>query len=279
MRGLMNVQFALAQDVLYVLEANPRASRTVPFVAKATGVPLAKAAARVMLGASIAELKAEGMLPRDADGGSMPAHAPMSVKEAVLPFKRFRTKEGDVVDSLLGPEMRSTGEVMGIDADFGAAFAKSQLGSLASGLPTSGNVFVSVANRDKRAMIFPIKRLADLGFTILATEGTADVLRRNAVECEVVTKHSERGEGESSIVDRILAGDVDIVFNTPSGQHARADGYAIRAATTAMDKPIVTTVQQLTAAVQAIEARMHGELRVKPLQEHARDLDLYGVRR
>ena len=156
-------------------------------------------------------LREEGLLPtHDAreihDGGSI------AVKAAVLPFKRFRTKEGDVVDSLLGPEMRSTGEVMGIDADFGAAFAKSQLGSLASGLPTSGNVFVSVANRDKRAMIFPIKRLADLGFTILATQGTADVLRRNAVECEVVTKHSERGEGESSIVERILAGDVDIVF-------------------------------------------------------------------
>ena len=278
-RGLMNVQFALAQDILYVLEANPRASRTVPFVAKATGVPLAKAAARVMLGASIEELRTEGMLPADLDGGAMPAHAPMSVKEAVLPFKRFRTKEGEVVDSLLGPEMRSTGEVMGIDADFGAAFAKSQLGSLDSGLPTTGTVFVSVANRDKRAMIFPIKRLADLGFRILATQGTADVLRRNAIRCEVVTKHSEREEGEMSVVDRILAGQVDVVFNTPSGQHARADGYAIRAATTAMDKPIVTTVQQLGAAVQSIESRISGELQVKPLQEHARDLDLYGAHR
>ncbi len=278
-RGLMNVQFALAQDVLYVLEANPRASRTVPFVAKATGVPLAKAAARVMLGTSIEDLRTEGMLPRDLDGGAMPAHAPMSVKEAVLPFKRFRTKEGEVVDSLLGPEMRSTGEVMGIDADFGAAFAKSQLGSLDSGLPTTGTVFVSVANRDKRAMIFPIKRLADLGFRILATQGTADVLRRNAIECEVVTKHSERSGDEMSVVDQILGGEIDVVFNTPSGQHARADGYAIRAATTAMDKPIVTTVQQLGAAVQSIEARIGGELRVKPLQEHARDLDLYGTHR
>ena len=278
-RGLINVQFALAQDVLHVLEANPRASRTVPFVAKATGVPLAKAAARVMLGSSIEELRTEGLLPQDLDGGAMPAHAPMSVKEAVLPFKRFRTKEGDVVDSLLGPEMRSTGEVMGIDADFGAAFAKSQLGSIASGLPSTGTVFVSVANRDKRAMIFPIKRLADLGFRILATQGTADVLRRNAIECEVVTKHSERSAGEASVVDRILAGEIDVVFNTPSGQHARADGYAIRAATAAMDRPIVTTVQQLGAAVQSIEARIGGELRVKPLQEHARDLDLYGARR
>ncbi|WP_068256329.1 carbamoyl-phosphate synthase large subunit [Janibacter corallicola] len=278
-RGLMNVQFALAQDVLYVLEANPRASRTVPFVAKATGVPLAKAAARVMLGASIAELRDEGMLPRGADGGSMPAHAPMSVKEAVLPFQRFRTKEGEVVDSLLGPEMRSTGEVMGVDTTLGAAFAKSQLGAVRGGLPTSGTVFVSVANRDKRAMIFPIKRLADLGFTILATTGTADVLRRNGIESEVVTKRSERVEGEASIVERILSGSVDLVFNTPSGQDARADGYAIRAATTAMDKPIVTTVQELGAAVQAIESRRDGELQVKPLQEHARDLDLYGVGR
>ncbi|MGE9807741.1 MULTISPECIES: carbamoyl-phosphate synthase large subunit [unclassified Janibacter] len=275
-RGLMNVQFALAQDVLYVLEANPRASRTVPFVAKATGVPLSKAAARVMLGATIAQLREEGMLPPTGDGSHLPAHAPMAVKEAVLPFKRFRTAEGEVVDSLLGPEMRSTGEVMGIDDNFGAAFAKSQLG--VSGLPTSGTAFVSVANRDKRAMIFPIKRLADLGFTIVATEGTAEVLRRNSIEAEVVGKHSMRREGEVSIVDRILAGDIDLVFNTPSGQDARADGYAIRAATTAMDKLIVTTVQQLGAAVQGIESRLQRALTVKSLQDHAADLDLYGRR-
>ncbi len=179
-RGLMNVQFALAQDILYVLEANPRASRTVPFVAKATGVPVAKAAARVMLGATIKELRAEGLLPPEGDGGRMPSHAPVAVKEAVLPFKRFRTREGQVVDSLLGPEMRSTGEVMGIDQDFGTAFAKGMLGA-GSGLPKEGRIFVSVANRDKRAMIFPVKRLADLGFTIVATSGTADVLRRNGI--------------------------------------------------------------------------------------------------
>ncbi|WP_068400892.1 carbamoyl-phosphate synthase large subunit [Kribbia dieselivorans] len=274
-RGLMNVQFALAQDVLYVLEANPRASRTVPFVAKATGVPIAKAAARVMLGASIADLRAEGVLPATGDGGSLPPHAPMSVKEAVLPFKRFRTREGQVVDTLLGPEMRSTGEVMGIDDTFGLAFAKGQLG-VSGDLPTSGTVFVSVANRDKRAMIFPIKRLRDLGFSIVATSGTADVLRRNGIEAEVVGKHSERAAGESSIVDRINAGEIDMVFNTPSGQHARADGYQIRAAITAMDKPIITTVHGLGAAVQAIEARLSGELTVKPLQDHALALDLYG---
>jgi carbamoyl-phosphate synthase large subunit len=275
-RGLMNVQFALAQDVLYVLEANPRASRTVPFVAKATGVPVAKAAARVMLGATIKELREEGMLPADGDGGSMPSHAPVAVKEAVLPFKRFRTRDGQVVDSLLGPEMRSTGEVMGIDDDFGTAFAKGMLAA-GSGLPREGRVFVSVANRDKRAMIFPVKRLADLGFTIVATTGTADVLRRNGISSEVVHKVSEREEGEQSIVDLILAGEIAMVVNTPSGPNARADGYAIRAATTSMDKPIVTTVQELAAAVQGIEAQLQGEFTVKPLQAHARDLDLYAV--
>ena len=276
-RGLMNVQFALAQDILYVLEANPRASRTVPFVAKATGVPIAKAAARIMLGATIAELRDEGLLPAHTDGGRMPAHAPMSVKEAVLPFKRFRTADGLVVDSLLGPEMRSTGEVMGIDTDFGRAFAKAQLGAI-SGLPTTGTVFVSVANRDKRAIIFPVKRLLDLGFRIVSTSGTADVLRRNGIEAEVVLKHAERGPEGRSIVDWINAGEVDMVVNSPSGPSAsaRADGYAIRAATTAMDKPIITTVQQLAAAVQAIEAVITGDLDVTPLQQHAADLDLYG---
>jgi len=278
-RGLMNVQFALAQDVLYVLEANPRASRTVPFVAKATGVPISKAAARIMLGATIRELRAEGLLPPTGDGGNLPAHAPMSVKEAILPFKRFRTKEGKVVDSLLGPEMRSTGEVMGIDKDFGSAFAKSQMSC--GGLPDTGAVFVSVANRDKRAMIFPVKRLADLGFTILATSGTADVLRRNGIEATLVRKISERDPSapdanERTIVDLINDGDVQMVVNTPTGQSARADGYEIRAATTGADKPIITTVQELAAAVQGIEARRRGVLNVKSLQEHARDLGLYG---
>ena len=278
-RGLMNVQFALAQDVLYVLEANPRASRTVPFVAKATGVPISKAAARIMLGATIRELRAEGLLPPTGDGGNLPPHAPMSVKEAILPFKRFRTKEGKVVDSLLGPEMRSTGEVMGIDKDFGSAFAKSQMSS--GGLPDTGAVFVSVANRDKRAMILPVKRLADLGFTILATSGTADVLRRNGIEATLVRKISERDPSapdanERTIVDLINDGDVQMVVNTPTGQSARADGYEIRAATTGADKPIITTVQELAAAVQGIEARRRGVLNVKSLQEHARDLGLYG---
>ncbi|MGH4011227.1 MAG: carbamoyl-phosphate synthase large subunit, partial [Pseudonocardiaceae bacterium] len=196
-RGLLNVQYALKGDVLYVLEANPRASRTAPFVSKATAVPLAKAAARIMLGASIAELRAEGLLLGHSDGGDLPADAPVAVKEAVLPFHRFRTPEGQGVDSLLGPEMKSTGEVMGIDAAFGQAFAKSQDAAYGS-LPTSGRVFVSVANRDKRAMVFPAKRLADLGFEVLATRGTANTLRRNGIPCTVVRKHFE---GPDNIVD------------------------------------------------------------------------------
>ncbi|HEY1973490.1 MAG TPA: carbamoyl-phosphate synthase large subunit, partial [Pseudonocardia sp.] len=230
-RGLLNVQYALHGEILYVLEANPRASRTVPFVSKATAVPLAKAAARVMLGATIAELRAEGMLPAHGDGGGDQAgllgDGPVAVKEAVLPFHRFRTPDGRGVDSLLGPEMKSTGEVMGIDTAFGPAFAKSQAAAYGS-LPTSGRVFVSVANRDKRSMIFPVKRLADLGFEVLATAGTAEVLRRNGIEVSVVRKHFE---GPGNIVEAILAGEVDMIINTPYGNPGpRVDGYEIRTA-------------------------------------------------
>ncbi len=267
-RGLLNVQYALASDVLYVLEANPRASRTVPFVSKATGTPLAKAAARLMAGESIADLRAARVLPKTGDGGTIAGDAPIAVKEAVLPFKRFRTAEGRVVETVLGPEMRSTGEVMGIDADFPRAFAKSQAAAY-GGLPTSGRVFVSVADRDKRSIVLPIKRLADLGFEILATEGTSTVLRRNGIPSRVVRKYSAgRGAGdEPTIVDLITAGEVDMVLNTPSGAGARADGYEIRAATTAADKPIVTTTQEFAAAVQGIEAMLAGPFTVASLQE------------
>jgi carbamoyl-phosphate synthase large subunit len=164
------VQYALVGDVLYVLEANPRASRTVPFVSKATGTQLAKAAARVMLGTPVATLRTEGLLPASGDGGDLPAHTPIAVKEAVLPFARFATADGHGIDTILGPEMRSTGEVMGIDSGFGTAFAKAHIAAYGA-LPAKGTVFVSVANRDKRHMIFPVKRLADLGFEILATQG------------------------------------------------------------------------------------------------------------
>jgi carbamoyl-phosphate synthase large subunit len=268
--GLLNVQFALAAGVLYVLEANPRASRTAPFVSKATSVPLAKAAARIMLGATVAQLRAEGMLPRYGDGGTLPADCPVSVKEAVLPFKRFRTPAGTVVDSLLGPEMRSTGEVMGIDVDFPHAFAKSQSAAY-GGLPAGGRVFVSVADGDKRAMVFPTKRLVDLGFEILATDGTADVLRRNGIPSIRVRKlgAGPGPDGEPTVVDQIIAGEIDMVVNTPSGPAARADGYEIRAATTSVDRPMITTVQQYAAAVQAIEAARNEPVRVASLQEHA----------
>ncbi|NCT90846.1 carbamoyl-phosphate synthase large subunit [Cellulomonas sp. APG4] len=272
-RGLLNVQFALVSDVLYVLEANPRASRTVPFVSKATGVPLAKAAALVMAGRSIAELRASGVLPASGDGGTLGLDAPIAVKEAVLPFRRFRTADGDVVDTVLGPEMRSTGEVMGFDVDFPTAFAKSQAAAF-GGLPTEGRAFISVADRDKRAITFPVKRLSELGFEILATAGTAAVLRRNGIESRVVRKQSEgRGaDGEPTIVDLISSGEVDMVVNTPSGQGARADGYEIRTATVAADKAIVTTVQQLAAAVQGIESLRSGPFGVRSLQDHALEL-------
>jgi carbamoyl-phosphate synthase large subunit len=262
-RGLLNVQYALKDDVLYVLEANPRASRTAPFVSKATAVPLAKAAARIMLGASIATLRAEGLLLPCGDGGDLPMDAPVAVKEAVLPFHRFRTPEGQGVDSLLGPEMKSTGEVMGIDAAFGQAFAKSQTAAYGS-LPTSGRVFVSVANRDKRAMVFPAKRLADLGFEVLATRGTANTLRRNGIPCTVVRKHFE---GPDNIVDLINAGQVNMIINTPYGNPGpRVDGYEIRTAAVARGIPCITTVQGAAAAVQGVEALIRNTITVRPLQ-------------
>ncbi|BBZ54018.1 carbamoyl-phosphate synthase large subunit [Mycolicibacterium phocaicum] len=268
--GLLNVQYALKDDVLYVLEANPRASRTVPFVSKATAVPLAKACARVMLGATIAELRAECILAAEGDGASVAPNAPIAVKEAVLPFHRFRKADGSQVDSLLGPEMKSTGEVMGIDSDFGTAFAKSQTAAYGS-LPSGGTVFVSVANRDKRSLVFPVKRLADLGFRVLATEGTAEMLRRNGIPCEVVRKNFEEPSPDRpamSAVDAIKAGEVDMVINTPYGNSGpRIDGYEIRSAAVSASIPCVTTVQGASAAVQGIEAGIRGDIGVRSLQE------------
>jgi len=273
-RGLINIQFALGSDVLYVLEANPRASRTVPFVSKATAVPLAKAAARVMLGESITSLRAEGLLAAEGDGGDLPIDAPIAVKEAVMPFNRFRTPDGQTVDTVLGPEMRSTGEVMGFDADFGRAFAKSQAAAYGP-LPTSGRVFASVANRDKRTMIFPLKRLADLGFEILATQGTAEVLRRNGIDARIVRKHFEGTgpAGEPTTVQLIDDGEIDLIVNTPHGAgggSARTDGYEIRTAAVNANIPCITTVQGLGAAVQGIEAMRAGDIGVCSLQEWAR---------
>ena len=268
--GLLNVQYALKDDVLYVLEANPRASRTVPFVSKATAVPLAKACARVMLGATIAELREEGVLAKTGDGATTARSAPVAVKEAVLPFHRFRKSDGSQIDSLLGPEMKSTGEVMGIAHDFGSAFAKSQTAAYGS-LPAQGTVFVSVANRDKRSLVFPVKRLADLGFKILATVGTAEMLRRNGIPCDEVRKHFEQPSPDRpalSAVDAIKAGQVDMVLNTPYGNSGpRIDGYEIRSAAVSMNIPCVTTVQGASAAVQGIEAGIRGDIGVMSLQE------------
>jgi carbamoyl-phosphate synthase large subunit len=272
-RGLINIQFALAGDILYVLEANPRASRTVPFVSKATAVPLAKAAARISLGATVEELRAEGMLPATGDGGTLPLDAPISVKEAVLPWNRFRDVQGRGVDTVLGPEMRSTGEVMGIDSVFGTAYAKSQAAAYGA-LPTKGRAFVSVANRDKRAMIFPARALSDLGFELLATAGTAEVLRRNGINATVVRKQSEGPgpDGEPTVVQLIHDGHIDLIVNTPFGTGGRLDGYDIRTAAVARGVPCLTTAQALAAAVQGIDALTRGDVGVRSLQEHARHL-------
>jgi carbamoyl-phosphate synthase large subunit len=265
-RGLLNVQFAIGAGVLYVLEANPRASRTVPFVSKALGIPLAKAAALVMTGRSIRSLVDAGLLPA-RDGSVVPLDSPVAVKEAVLPFKRFRTREGVIVDSVLGPEMRSTGEVMGIDRDFPRAFAKSQDAAY-GGLPRTGVVFVSVADRDKRAVVLPALRLRQLGFELWATEGTNEVLARHGIAARVVRKHSGVNDGEPSIVDLINAGEVDIVINTPSGRSARADGLEIRTATVAADKPLFTTIATVGAAVASLETAAE-PVSVTSLQDYA----------
>jgi carbamoyl-phosphate synthase large subunit len=262
-RGLVNVQFAVKDDVLYCIEANPRASRTVPFVSKATGVPLAKVAARVMAGQSLADLRDEGLLPADdAVTGERPGH--IAVKEAVLPFDRFPG-----VDSLLGPEMRSTGEVMGIDVDFGTAFAKSQAGTGSMVLPTDGSVFVSVSNRDKRAIVFPVKRLIDLGFDVVATEGTADVLRRAGVPARVVGKVSQ---GDRGIIDLLGNGEVGLVLNTPFGQGTRGDGYEIRQAAIEGGVPCITTLSGILAAIQGIESLQRGDVAVRSLQDYQSQL-------
>ncbi|HEY3209908.1 MAG TPA: carbamoyl-phosphate synthase large subunit, partial [Actinomycetota bacterium] len=255
-RGMLNVQLAVRDDVAHVLEANPRASRTVPFVAKATGVLLAKAAARIMAGETLARLRDEGLVPE------LPMYRYLThvgVKAAVLPFERFPG-----VDTILGPEMRSTGEVMGIASELGVALAKAQEATGAA-LPTSGTVFVSAANRDKRSILLPTRRLAELGFTILATRGTAAVLARSGVPVSTVLK---RSEGCPNATDLIAAGQVDLVINTPFGRGPRTDGYFIRTAAAARGVPCITTIPGILAAVQGIEALRHGRALPRPLQEY-----------
>ncbi len=255
-RGLLNVQLAVRDDVVYVLEANPRASRTVPFVAKATGVRLATAAARIMAGEALADLQAEALVPEHPIYRHL-AH--VGVKGAVLPFGRFPG-----VDTVLGPEMRSTGEVMGIASELGVALARAQEAT-GAGLPTSGTVFVSAANRDKRAILLPARRLRELGFTILATRGTAVCLQRSGV---TVTTIKKRSEGSPNAEDLIAEGQVDLVLNTPFGRRARTDGYYIRTAAAARGVPCITTVPGIMATVQGIEALRDGRGLPRPLQEY-----------
>ncbi len=268
--GLLNVQYALSGNVLYVLEANPRASRTVPFVSKATGISLAKACSQIMLGTTIKELRNEGILPKYGDGADELAGAPVAVKEAVLPFGRFAG-----VDSVLGPEMKSTGEVMGIDASFGMAYAKSQSGAYAGGLPLSGSVFVSAADKDKNQMISAIKKLDELGFEIFATKGTAEFIAKQGIKSKILRKVQEGSiDGETTSTEAIMKGDIDLVVNTPHGGGTRTDGFEIRSAATKKSVPIITTAQGLKAAVAGIEALQKTGFTVKSLQEWAKDLEV-----
>lgn len=255
-RGLINVQYAVAGTSVYVIEANPRASRTVPFVAKATGVPLAKIATRVMLGTTLAELRAEGLLrPSVLEDGTV------AVKEAVLPFNRFPE-----VDTALGPEMRSTGEVMGIDTSFGRAFYKAELaaGTL---LPKDGTVFLSLADGDKPAGIVVAQRLRELGFSIAATTGTADYLARFGLAVDRTVDKVSDGHGETA-VDLIASGDIAFVINTPQGRGGRTDGEAIRKAANVHRVPSMTTVEAALAAVQGLAEQADRPLDVCSLQEH-----------
>jgi carbamoyl-phosphate synthase large subunit len=269
-RGLLNVQLAIRDDVAHVLEANPRASRTIPFVAKATGVPLARIAARVMTGSTLEGLRAEGIVPAGGTGYRRLGH--VAVKAAVLPFQRFPG-----ADTILGPEMRSTGEVMGIAEDLGLALAKAQEATGAA-LPIAGTAFLSVANRDKRAIVLPARRLAELGFGILATRGTASLLARAGIPVATVLK---RSEGRPNVADLIAAGRVSLVINTPFGTGARTDGSVIRAAAWEAGVPCITTIPGVLAAVQGIEAlRAPSAGLARPLQEyhaarsHRPDVDL-----
>lgn len=283
-QGLINVQYAFMSNTLYVIEANPRASRTVPFASKATGTPLAKAAARIMVGETIAQQRERGLLLPHGDGGEVRNGQPVAVKESVLPFKRFRTPIGRTVDVLLGPEMRSTGEVMGFDRDFPHAFAKSQLAAYDGGLPTSGNVFISVNDADKRQLPMLAVRLVELGFTIWATAGTASVLRRYGIESKIVDKITSRidsaeakvqhvsGSVGKNVVQLIEDNQIDMVLNTPNSRGSRSDGYAIRAAAITADLPQFTTITEFQAVLLAIEAVKKNDYQIMSIQEHAREL-------
>lgn len=265
-RGLINIQFAVSKEQLYVIEANPRASRTVPFVSKATGVQVAKAAALIATGTSIAELRAQGSLPKKKVG--IP-HG-ISVKEAVLPWNRFRRKDGVGIDTVLGPEMKSTGEVMGIATTFGAAYAKSQVAAFGA-LPKNGTVFVSLSDADKTSGISATKRLTELGFTVLSTRGTHDFLASHGVKTVLTVKDGEkdRSKGEFSAVDLINQGKIDLVINTPRGRGAKRDGWKIRSAAVARGISCITTIAGYNAAIEGIRSIQSAKFEPRPLQEWA----------
>jgi len=248
--GLMNVQYAVKDEEVYLIEVNPRASRTVPFVAKATGVPIAKVAARLMAGEMLADFDLQ-------DYSIPPGH--VAVKEAVFPFARFPG-----VDTLLGPEMKSTGEVMGLDRDFGHAFAKSQLGS-GTVVPVEGRVFISVRERDKEAMVEMSRGLVDMGFEIVATSGTARHLANNGIPVDTINKVLE---GRPHIVDAMQNGDIQLVFNTTEGARSIADSYSLRRTALNQRIPYYTTVAGARAAVASISAMRSGALEVAPLQSY-----------
>ncbi len=255
--GLMNVQFAVRDQQLFCIEANPRASRTVPFVSKVLGTPLAKVAARVMAGSSLAELRAEGTLPVHGYDPDLLDY--VAVKEAVLPFERFPG-----ADPALTPEMRSTGEVMGVAADFGDAYARAQGGTGTLTLPTGGTVFVSVADRDKRAVVLVARRLVDLGLDLVATDGTARVLQRWGVP---VTRVGKITDGDDTVVRGLRDGSIDLVLNTPFGADARGDGILIRQTAVSQGVPCVTTVAGMSAALLGVEALQRPGFAVRSLQD------------
>jgi len=251
--GLMNIQYAIKNDVIYVLEVNPRASRTVPFISKATGVPWAKIAAKAMAGKRLKELGIQGEIEMDH----------FSVKESVFPFNRFYG-----VDTILGPEMKSTGEVMGIDTDLGLAFAKSQIGAGAR-IPLKGRVFISVMNKDKRSIVFVAKKLVDLGFELVATKGTARVLSNNGIPVQTVFKV---GEGRPDIVDQMKNGEIHLVINTPSGKKPKTDQVSIRSQSVAHNIPCITTLSGAEAVVNGIESLLKKGISVKSIQEYHRGI-------
>jgi len=263
-RGLLNIQFAISGNPpqLYVLEANPRASRTVPFVAKATGIALSKAAALIATNISIGQLRSDGILPKHGDGIANG----VSVKEAVLPFNRFRRLDGTGVDSVLGPEMKSTGEVMGIANNFGLAFAKSQTAAFGP-LPKAGSVFISLSHRDKEHGWRAARDLHELGFKIYSTAGTNAFLAEKSVPSELVRKNSDPSSNKLSSNDVITKGLVQLVINTPLGRGSRQDGFLIRTASISRSVPCITTVAGFKAAVAGITALQKDEFNIKSLQE------------